>query len=42
MLTGHTGRVRAVAVSPDGSWLVSTGDDGTARIWSSNSTIDCL
>lgn len=23
----------AVAVAPDGSWLATGGDDGTARIW---------
>ncbi|MFB7128268.1 hypothetical protein, partial [Kitasatospora sp. NPDC056273] len=35
-LTGHTGKVRAVAVftAPDGSpRLATTGDDGTVRIW---------
>ncbi|MEU2675151.1 WD40 repeat domain-containing protein, partial [Streptomyces sp. NPDC007164] len=30
-LTGHTGRVRSVAVSPDGAWIVSAGE--TVRIW---------
>ena len=33
ILTGHTGRVTAVAVAPDGSWLATGGDDGTVRIW---------
>jgi WD40 repeat protein len=32
-LTGHTGRVRAMAVAPDGSWLASGSDDGAVRIW---------
>ena len=32
-LTGHTGRVTAVAIAPDGTWLASGGDDGTVRIW---------
>ncbi|WP_199923490.1 WD40 repeat domain-containing protein [Streptomyces sp. NRRL F-5123] len=32
-LTGHTDWVTAVAVSPDGSWLVTTGDDRSVRIW---------
>jgi WD40 repeat protein/serine/threonine protein kinase len=29
---GHTGSVGAVAYSPDGTWLASSGDDGV-RIW---------
>jgi WD40 repeat protein/serine/threonine protein kinase len=32
-LYGHTGAVRAVACSPDGSRIVSAGLDGTARVW---------
>lgn len=32
-LTRHTGKVRSVAVSPDGTWLATTGADGTVRIW---------
>jgi WD40 repeat protein len=32
-LTGHTSTVRAVAISPDGSWLATGGDDKTIRIW---------
>ena len=31
--TGHTRKVNAVAIAPDGSWLATGGDDGTARIW---------
>jgi WD40 repeat protein len=32
-LTGHTGRVSALVVAPEGSWLTSAGDDRTVRIW---------
>ena len=32
-LTGHDGRVQAVAVSADGRRAVSGGDDGTVRVW---------
>ncbi|WP_125937544.1 SAV_2336 N-terminal domain-related protein [Streptomyces sp. WAC 06738] len=31
-LTGSTGPVTAVAVSPDGTWLATTGNDETVRI----------
>lgn len=30
---GHTGEVRAVTYSPQGSWLATGGEDGTIRIW---------
>ena len=33
VLEGHTGCVRAVATSADGSILVSGGDDDTVRVW---------
>jgi WD domain, G-beta repeat len=33
VLTGHPGRVTAVAWSPNGTRLASAGDDGEIRIW---------
>jgi len=33
VLTGHAAEVWAVAVAPDGSWLVTASADGTARVW---------
>ena len=31
--TGHTGRITAVHISPDGTRAVTASGDGTARIW---------
>src|SRR6202035_4022502 len=31
--TGHTDRVNAVAIAPDGTWLATASHDGTARTW---------
>lgn len=36
-LLGHVGAVRAMAVSPDGSSLVSAGVDETLRVWDAGS-----
>ncbi|MFF3869876.1 NB-ARC domain-containing protein [Micromonospora sp. NPDC001898] len=33
VLAGHRGEVRALAVSPDGNWVVSASDDTTIRRW---------
>ncbi|UYP19852.1 WD40 repeat domain-containing protein [Rhodococcus sp. Z13] len=33
-LTGHTGPIYGVVVSPDGSTLASASDDGSVRLWS--------
>ena len=32
-LEGHTDFVRSIAFSPDGKWLASGSNDGTARLW---------
>ncbi len=36
ILTGHTAFVAGCAVSPDGSWIVSAGEDHTLKIWDSD------
>ena len=33
VLKGHEGPVDAVAISPDGRWLVTGSWDKTARLW---------
>ena len=33
VLRGHQGRIRDLAVSPDGRTLVSSADDATVRLW---------
>ena len=37
MLSGHNGSVNRVAISADESIVVSGGDDGTVRIWGTES-----
>jgi WD40 repeat protein len=32
-LSGHIGRVTAVATAPGSSWVASGGEDRTVRIW---------
>jgi WD40 repeat protein len=33
ILSGHTGLVICVAFSPDGQYVITGSDDGTARVW---------
>ena len=37
LLSGHSGWVRSVAFSADGSKVVSGSDDNTVKIWSADS-----
>src|SRR4051812_8257402 len=36
MLKGHTGKLRAVVYSPDGSKLATAGDAGVTKLWGSS------
>lgn len=31
--TGHTGKIEAIAWSPDGQYIASASDDGTVQVW---------
>jgi serine/threonine protein kinase/WD40 repeat protein len=41
-LPGHAGRVRSVAFSGDGLWLVSGGADHLVKIWNATSGENCM
>ena len=32
-LQGHSGQVIGIAVSPDGKWIASSGEDHEVRVW---------
>ena len=41
-LTGHDGRVRSVAYSPDGQRIVTASADYTAKVWNANTGKELL
>ncbi len=40
ILKGHTGPIKALAVSPDGKWLASASQDHTVKVWDVSSVAD--
>jgi WD40 repeat protein len=41
-LRGHSGNLRAIAVSPEGKRLASAGEDQTIRIWDIETGLELL
>jgi len=41
-LRGHSSDIWSVAYSPDGQWIVSGGDDGSAKVWEAASGRELL
>ena len=39
---GHVGEVQAVAVSPNGKYILTAGDDNTARLWDAQTGMELL
>jgi WD40 repeat protein/energy-coupling factor transporter ATP-binding protein EcfA2 len=44
VLLGHTGAIWKLAIAPQTSWLATAGDDGTVRVWRTDTGIEqyCL
>jgi WD40 repeat protein len=39
-LSGHRGRITALAISPNGDKLASQGSDGTIRFWDVSKVVE--